>query len=60
MPFWGLRPALKACPAPAARPLLPPPGFAGACVLEYLWGGEAPLVHLGLVQPATPLAQAPW
>lgn len=41
----------------------PPPahaGFAGACVLEYLWGGEAPLVHLGLVQPATQLVHAPW
>lgn len=35
-------------------------GFAGACVLEYLWGGEAPLVHLGWVQPATPLTHAPW
>ncbi len=35
-------------------------GFAGACVLEYVWGGEAPLVHLGLVQPATPLVHAPW
>ncbi|KAL4424216.1 hypothetical protein ABPG75_001517 [Micractinium tetrahymenae] len=35
-------------------------GFAGACVLEWLWGGEAPLAHLGLIQPGTSLANAPW
>ncbi|EFN53597.1 hypothetical protein CHLNCDRAFT_136822 [Chlorella variabilis] len=35
-------------------------GFAGACVLEYLWGGEAPLAHLGLIQPGTQLTSAPW
>ncbi|PSC74116.1 hypothetical protein C2E20_2633 [Micractinium conductrix] len=34
-------------------------GFAGAVALEYLWGGEAPLAHLGLIQPGTPLAGAP-
>lgn len=35
-------------------------GFAGACLLEYLWGGEAPLAHLGLIQPGTSLVEAPW
>jgi hypothetical protein len=26
-------------------------GFFGACILEYIWGGEAPLAHLGLITP---------
>lgn len=29
-------------------------------MLEYLWGGEGPLVHLGLVQSGTQLMLAPW
>ncbi|KAL4853775.1 Photosystem II protein [Chlorella vulgaris] len=32
-------------------------GFAGACVLEYIWNGEA---HLGLIQPSVTLFAAPW
>lgn len=54
--------------APAARPLLPtcppppsfPAGFLGAVVTEYLWGGEAPLAHIGWITPGTPLKDAPW
>lgn len=38
----------------------PRAGFAGACVLEFLWNGESPLVHLGLIQPGTQLSEAPW
>ncbi len=33
--------------------------FLGACVLEYLWGGDAPLVHVGLIKQGTSLIQAP-
>jgi hypothetical protein len=41
-------------------PLLCAAAFTGACVLEWLWGGEAPLAHLGFIQPGTPLTLAPW
>ena len=26
---------------------------------EFLWNGEAPLAHLGLITPGVPLTQAP-
>jgi hypothetical protein len=29
-------------------------------VLEYFWKGEAPLAHLGLIQPNVTLIAAPW
>jgi photosystem II protein len=35
-------------------------GFAGASLLEYLWQGEAPLVHLNLITPGVSLFEAPW
>jgi len=34
--------------------------FFGAAVLEYVWGGESPLAHVGLITPGVPLSQAPW
>lgn len=61
LPRTVLRPGRDPTSLPPAR--WPPPrpaGFAGACVLEYLWGGEAPLAHLGLIQPGTQLTSAPW
>ncbi|GAB4818124.1 hypothetical protein N2152v2_005170 [Parachlorella kessleri] len=33
--------------------------FAGAMGAEFLWNGEAPLAHLGLITPGVPLTQAP-
>eukprot|EP00887_Chlorella_sp_A99_P001410 scaffold8.g1410.t1 len=35
-------------------------GFLGAVLLEYKWGGVAPLAHLGLIQPGVSLTDAPW
>lgn len=29
-------------------------------MLEYIWGGESPLAHVGLITPGVPLTQAPW
>ena len=28
--------------------------FAGATALEWLWNGESPLAHLGLIDPNAP------
>lgn len=35
-------------------------GFAGASVLEFLWAGESPLAHVGLIRPGGSLLGAPW
>lgn len=33
--------------------------FAGSALAELTWGGQAPLAHVGLMTPGTPLALAP-
>jgi hypothetical protein len=33
--------------------------FAGACVLERIYGGQSPLAHFGLITPGAPLSMAP-
>jgi hypothetical protein len=37
-----------------------PAGFLGATLLEALWGGEAPLQHVGLIEGGSKLIEAPW
>lgn len=33
--------------------------FAGACILEYVWHGQSPLAHAGLITPGTSLSASP-
>ena len=39
--------------------VLPAAVFAGAVVMEFAWGGESPLAHMGLITPGVSLTQAP-
>jgi len=33
--------------------------FVSACVLEFIWNGQSPLAHVGLITPGAPLAASP-
>jgi len=33
--------------------------FVSACVLEFIWNGQSPLAHGGLITPGAPLAASP-